>query len=288
MAFFLKLIAAIFYGALFGMTEWLPVSSEVHFFMAQSVLPLVAGEESIPDPAFMTLFLNALRIGACGSAAAVFFNRIWPFTPKKSDARKKAVLRSWAQVSAAPLPLIAALVLVKDRFSGILSSPVTAGVMLIAIGGMMLIANRLARKPEIFSVREISFRSAFLTGCAQMLSVIPGTSRIAPALLAGRMNGMDRISAGEFACFLSIPALLVTAVFQLYGLSVQLTLPAVILLAAGICSCVLMSMFVIHSLLNYLRAGGLRLFGYYRIVLGLMMLIQSLLDMFPEGLELLV
>ena len=287
MAFFLELIKAIAYGILFAVTEWLPVSSEIHFFMAESVLPLAA-DEGVSDPAFMTLFLNTLRLGACVASAAVFFNRIWPFSPKKSPARKKAILRTWAQVFAATLLLILVLVLVKDRFAGLFSSPVTAGVILIIAGAVMLGAGRLVKKPQFFAVKELTFRPAFLTGCAQVLSVIPGTSRVGAALMAGRMNGMDRVSAGEFACFLSIPALLVTAVFKLYGLHVQLTLPAVILLAAGICSCVLMSMFVIHSLLKYLQTGGLRLFGYYRIALGLMILIQSLLGMFPEGLEVLI
>lgn len=284
MTVLIDVLKAIFYGILFGVTEWLPVSSEAHVFMAQSILPI----QTAADSAFMTLFVNVLRIAACLACAAVFFNRIWPFTRRKSDAKKKAILRVWLMVFAASLPLIAVTWLMKDKFHNILSSPLTAGIMLIGIGALMLCSGKFTKKPEQFAVKDVSFKTAVMTGCAQVLSLIPGTSRSAVAMMAGRMSGLDRYTSGEFACFLAIPALLSTAVFKLSGLTIQWSLPVVLLLAAGACSCVLTSMYVIHSLLNYLRTGGVRLFGYYRIVLGLMMLIQSLLDLFPEGLELLV
>ena len=137
---------------------------------------------------------------------------------------------------------------------------------------------------DIFELKEMTLKETGAAGLSQLLAVIPGVSRSGTALIGGRLAGMNRTSAAELMCCLAIPSLLGTGLIKLAGVNVQWNLQIIPVLLAGICGVFFMTLITVRTLIGYLKSGGLHLFGYYRMIAGLVLLILALLGMVPEGL----
>ena len=283
MAYLLELLKALLYGIIFAATEWLPAGSEAHVLMLEGVLPFELYTEPEMNRNFLNLFVPVLQLAAAGSAGALFFRRLWPFSKRKSPERKRAILRVWLLTLIPATLFLTGAVLFLKKAASFISSPAVIAVITILCGAALILGERFVVRPHVFELKEMTLKETGIAGLAQLLSIIPGVSHSGTAILGGRLAGMNRTTAAEFMCCLAIPSLLGTALIKLAGVQVQLSLQAVPLLLAGICGVFLSTVFTVRSLVNYLRSGGLHLFGYYRIIAGLVLLILAVLGVFPEG-----
>ncbi len=280
-----EILKSILYGLIQGITEWLPISSTGHLIMLHSVLPLNIYEDAARNIEFWNMYKIVIQVGSILAVIVLFWNRLWPFTEKKSPVKKKSILRIWGLVLLGSIPMGILGIVLNDFIDSRLSSTLIVGITLIIYGVIILIAELRPRKPVIKEVKEITPVKAYLTGCVEALCLIPGTSRSGAAILGGLMQGMNRTTAVEFSFYLAVPAMLGAAFLKLIRLKIQLSLSGILVLVSGIIMSFFVSLLVVRSLLNYVRNHDMRLFGYYRIVLGLVILILAFLGALPEGLS---
>ena len=283
MELILEILKSLLYGLIQGITEWLPISSTGHLILLHSVLPLNVYEDASFNIAFWNMYKIVIQVGSILAVIVLFSQRLWPFSPKKTETRKKAILRTWKMIFIGSIPLGILGVLLNDIVDSKLSTSLAVGITLIVYGLVILLIERYPRRPTIKEIRSITPGASLMTGCFQALSLIPGTSRSGAAIIGGMLAGMDRPVAAEFSFYLAVPAMLGAALFKLVRLDVQLNLSGLLVLLAGIASAFIVSLFVVRSLLTYVRTNDMRLFGYYRVVLGLIILILYMIGALPEG-----
>ena len=283
MAYLLELLKALLYGALFAVTEWLPVGSEAHIMMLEGVLPFELYPDAELNRSFLSLFVAVMRLAAAGSVFAVFYKRIWPFSKRKSEERRRSILRIWLLTLIPAAVFLLAAVLIGTPIRAKMSSPAVLAGITILCGILLVLSERYIRKPHVFELNEMTLKETGAAGLAQILSVIPGVSRSGTAILGGRFAGMNRTSAAELMCCLAVPSLLGTGLLSLSAVKVPLTLWCIPVFLVGICGVFFMTVFAVRGLLSYLRSGGLALFGYYRVIAGLVLLILALVGAVPEG-----
>lgn len=284
MAYLLELIKALLYGIVFAVTEWLPAGSEAHILMLEEILPFELYPDAEMNQRFLGLLLPVLHLSAAGSAAALFYSRLWPFTKRRSEEKKHALLRIWLLVLIPVSVLLVVYVLCGRTLENRISSPMAIAFITILAGAALILSDRIMKKPHVFELKEMTLKETGAAGLASLPALIPGISRSGTAIIGGRLAGMNRTSAAELMCCLAIPSLLGTGLIKLTAVNVQLNLQAIPVLFAGICGVFFMTLFTVRSLLGYLKTGGLHLFGYYRIIAGLVLLILTLLGAVPKGL----
>jgi len=272
----LELLKAVLFGIVEGITEWLPISSTGHLILLNEFISLDVSD------AFWEMFEVVIQLGAILAVVILYFQKLNPFSRKKSPEQKKSTWTLWAKVIVAILPSAILGLLLDDWFDEHFYNYMTVAAMLIVYGIAYILIERRRQGNHVAlsdDVGEISFKAALTIGFFQALSIIPGTSRSGSTILGGMLIGISRTAAAEFSFFLAIPtmagaSLLKCAKFVLDGATV--TTNEWMILGVGCLVAFLVSLAAIKALVGYVRKHSFSAFGVYRIVLGAAVLVYFL------------
>ena len=272
----LEILKAILFGIVEGITEWLPVSSTGHMILLDEFVKLKVSRE------FYSMFEVVIQLGAIGAVILLFFHKLNPLSPRKAPEQKKATWMLWFKVVAAVLPSAVIGLLLDDWMDAHLYNYVVVAITLILYGVAFLFAERYnsSRQVRVKSVHGIDLKTALLIGCFQCLSLIPGTSRSGATILGAILLGVGRSAGAEFSFFLAIPTMLGASALKLlkFVLSgVPVTGLEISVLLVGAVVSFLVSLLVIRGLMDYVRKHSFSVFGYYRIALGVAVLLYFLI-----------
>lgn len=263
----IELLKAVLFGIVEGITEWLPVSSTGHMILLDEFIKLKV------SPEFYEMFQVVIQLGAIAAVLVLFFHKLNPFSEKKNRKQKHNTWVLWIKVVVAVLPSAVLGLLLDDWMDAHLYNYVVVAIMLILYGVAFLFVERINenREAKITSVNKIDYRTALLIGAFQCLSLIPGTSRSGATILGAILLGVSRSAGAEFSFFLAIPTMLGASLlkvlkFMLEG--VKATGGELLILLVGTVVSFLVSMLVIQGLMDYVRKRNFAAFGFYRIVLG--------------------
>ena len=250
-----------------GITEWLPVSSTGHLILLGELCPLEV------SPAFSEMFDVVIQLGAILAVIVLFFRKLNPFAPSKSPLEKKSTWGLWFRVCVAVIPSAVVGVLLDDWLDEHLYNYVTVAVALVVYGILFILIEKFkpADKATVTDVSSISYKLAFLIGAFQMLALIPGTSRSGSTILGAMLLGCTRGAAAEFSFFMAIPTMLgasLLKVVKLFAEGVTVTALEWGILAVGCVSAFLVSLAAIKFLMDFVKKHSFASFGWYRIVLG--------------------
>ena len=267
MTIFLELLKSLLYGIVEGITEWLPVSSTGHLILLGELCPLNV------SPAFSEMFDVVIQLGAILAVIVLFFRKLNPFAPSKSALEKKGTWGLWLRVCVAVIPSAAVGVLLDDWLDEHLYNYITVAVALVVYGILFILIERFkpADKASVTAVEGINYKLAFLIGVFQMLALIPGTSRSGSTILGAMLLGCSRAAAAEFSFFMAIPTMLgasLLKVVKLFAEGVTVTALEWGILAVGCVTAFLVSLAAIKFLMDFVKKHSFASFGWYRIVLG--------------------
>ncbi|MBQ9196320.1 MAG: undecaprenyl-diphosphate phosphatase [Clostridia bacterium] len=264
-----NLLKSALMGLVQGITEWLPVSSGGHLLILNALLPLKGITED-----FWNLYDVVIQLGSILAVVVLYFRRLNPFAPSKSPAEKRDTWSLWFKIIVAVIPSGIVGVLLNDWIEARLNGAVTVAVALIVYGVIFLLLDRLEggkHARRIGSIQGVSYKTAFLIGCFQVLALIPGTSRSGSTIIGALLLGLGRTAAVEFSFFMAIPtmagaSLLKCVKFVMNGGAMTGSEAAI--LAVGFVMAFAVSIVAIRALVNYIRTHSFRVFGIYRIILG--------------------
>ena len=268
----IEILKAILFGIVEGITEWLPISSTGHLILLDEFVKLDVSKE------FKSMFDVVIQLGAILAVVVLFFHKLNPFSPQKDRAQKKRTWDLWFKVVAAVIPSAVIGLLLDDWMDEHLYNYNVVAITLILYGVAFIYVERRNRgkAPAIKRTAEIDYRTAILIGCFQCLSLIPGTSRSGSTILGGILLGVSRSAASEFSFFLAIPTMLGASALKLVKYLLEGLIPTGMEIGVLLTGCVvsfLVSLFVIRSLMEYVRKHNFSAFGVYRIVLGALVLL---------------
>lgn len=294
---FIEIIKAIFYGIVEGITEWLPVSSTGHLILFERFWNFASNQD------FIEMFRVVIQLGAIVSVLVIFFKKIWPFGLKAEGKDKPLVLgvslkwdlfMLWLKIAVACLPAVFYGVLFDDAVTEFLGTYIgtttipyeflVVVLMLIIVGILFIIIENKNKNriPKTESVLDITFRDAFLIGVFQLVAaMLPGTSRSGATILGALLLGVTRAAAAEFTFYLAIPVMFGASLLKGYkffekGISVTTTEWAV--LVVGLAVAFVVSMFAIRFLMNFVKKHDFKVFGWYRIALGAILLVYFIFN----------
>ena len=273
---FIEALKVIFLGIVEGITEWLPVSSTGHMLLVDEFLKIKIGPNA---DEFSRVFIDVIQLGAILAVVFFFFSKLCPIKFIKSDGKSKMTIEKdivsmWIKVIIACVPGVIATVICKFIFDldKYLEIPFVIAAALIVYGiAFIIIENRnKKRTPKIESVSEITYKHALMIGLFQVLSIIPGTSRSGSTIIGSLIIGISRKAAAEFTFFLAVPVMFGLSALKLlkYILEFGFGFADFALLGFGMLVAFAVSLFVIKFLISYIRKHDFKVFGWYRIVLG--------------------
>ena len=271
----LEILKAILFGIVEGITEWLPISSTGHLILLDELVKLKVSE------AFYEMFQVVIQLGAIGAVIVLFFHKLNPFSPKKDEKKKMQTWQLWFKVVAAVLPSAVIGLLLDDWMDAHLYNYIVVAITLIVYGVAFLFVENLRKKDrEIRSVHAIDLKTAILIGAFQCLSLIPGTSRSGSTILGGILLGVSRSAASEFSFFLAIPTMLGASALKLLKFLLEGATATGLEIGVLITGCLvsfLVSLLVIKGLMAYVKRHDFKVFGVYRIVLGILVIVYNLI-----------
>ena len=264
---FIAFLKAVLLGIVEGVTEFLPISSTGHMILVDEFLKLSDND------LFADSFTVFIQTGATLAVILLFRRELWPFSGTTEERNHKWLL--WMKVGVAFLPAAAAGFLFHDAIKENLFNPVTVAAALIFYGVVLILFEKKhgMKSGAVQTVTGITFRTALFIGLFQCLALIPGTSRSTATILGGMLLGLDRRIAAEFSFFLAIPTLMVAGAYELLSAGASFTGEEYLLLAAGFTVSFIVAAGVIKWLMNYLRKHSFIPFGWYRIILGVIVLV---------------
>ena len=268
----IEILKAILFGIVEGVTEWLPVSSTGHMILLDEFVHLQV------SPEFYEMFQVVIQLGAILAVILLFFHKLNPLSPKKDKQQKVDTWQLWFKVVVAVLPSAVIGLLLDDWMDTHLYNYIVVAITLILYGVAFIFMEKrnTSRSSKIEDVYAIDYRTAILIGAFQCLSLIPGTSRSGATILGALVLGVARPAGAEFSFFLAIPTMLGASALKLLKFllsGVSATGLEITLLAVGCVVSLVVSLLVIKGLMEYVRKHSFRVFGFYRIVLGILVLI---------------
>lgn len=276
MQLFLEILKSILYGVIEGITEWLPISSTGHMILAEQVLQFQFSEE------FMAMFRVVIQLGAILAVVVLYFGKLWPFCAdngRDSGVTKHLrwpVVWMWFKIIVACLPAAVLGFLLDDWLDEHLYNSICVAIMLIVYGVAFILIERRPRVPTTTKLSRISYKQALLVGAWQVLAMIPGTSRSGSTILGGMLCGMSRPCASQFTFFLAIPVMAGASGLKLVKFLVEgntFTAAEVTVLLVGCLVAFLVSIAAIRFLMDYVKKHTFTVFGWYRIALGVVVLV---------------
>ena len=266
----IELLKSVFFGIVEGITEWLPISSTGHLIILEKFIHL-----NFPTEGFWDFYLVAIQLGAILAVVVLFWNRIFPFSFSKKKEEpfvKTPILILWGKILIACIPAAIVGVLFDDALNALFYNPLTVSIALIVFGVLFLVVERVRAEkglvPRVLRVEDITVRDALLIGCFQLIAaVFPGTSRSGATILGGLLIGLSRTVAAEFTFYLAIPVIKGGLAF---------TGAEWLSLGVGALTAFAVSMVCIRFLMGYIKKHDFRVFGWYRIALGALVLVLGL------------
>lgn len=267
----IEVIKAILFGIVEGITEWLPISSTGHMILLEQFVKLNV------TPEFWKMFLVVIQLGAILAVVVLYFNKLNPFSPKKSKEQKKDIWILWAKVLVACVPAAIIGLLFEDIIDKFLDNPFIVAIMLIIYGIAFIIIESRNKKVNITELKDLTYRTAAIIGVFQLLALIPGTSRSGATILGGILIGTSREIAAEFTFFLAIPVMFGASLLKLLKFGLVFTSQELIILIVGLITAFIISILAIKFLMNYIKKNDFKAFGWYRIVLGIIVLVYFMM-----------
>ena len=272
----LEILKAILFGIVEGITEWLPISSTGHMILLNELVPLGVSDE------FYSMFEVVIQLGAIMAVVVLFWQKIWPFQWKDrtKPVIKKDIFLMWFQIVAACIPAAVVGLLFDDVLEKYLYNYVVVALALIVFGVAFIVVENRNRgmRPAVTSLRQMTYKTALIIGLFQLIAaVFPGTSRSGATIVGALMIGVSRTVAAEFTFFLAIPVMLGASLLKLVKYGFAFTGQEVWILLTGMLVAFVVSLFVLKFLMDYIKKHDFKVFGYYRIALGALVLLFFLI-----------
>lgn len=270
----LDVIKVIILGIVEGITEWLPVSSTGHLILVGNVL-----KPSMSD-AFMEMFDVVIQLGAIMAVVVLYFHKLNPFSPRKSHKQKRLTWQMWIKVLIGSVPAGIVGILFNDILDEIFYKPLPVAIMLIVYGVLFIIVEKhnAGKKPSVTKISQLSVQMLLWIGFFQMLALIPGTSRSGATIVGALLIGVSREVAAEFTFFLAIPAMFGASLLKLIKFGFHFTGAEFGLLMLGCIVSFGLSVVAIKFLMGYIKQHDFKVFGYYRIVLGALIILWTIIQ----------
>jgi len=276
-----NIIKSILFGIVEGITEWLPISSTGHMILLEEFVKMDVSES------FWNLFLVVIQLGAIMAVVVLFWNKIWPFALTKKQRKgngtgimsfvKMDIMTLWFKILVACVPAAIVGVLFDDTLDALFYNSICVSLALIVFGiAFIIIENRNKRnkvKSRINKLQDITYKTAAIIGLFQLIAAIfPGTSRSGATIVGALLIGVSRTVAAEFTFFLAIPVMFGASLLKLLKFGLAFTTTELLILVVGMISAFIISVLVIRFLMGYIKKHDFKIFGWYRIVLGILVL----------------
>ena len=265
---FAEIFKTIILGVVEGLTEWLPISSTGHMILVDEFIKLDVSKN------FMDMFLVVIQLGAILAVVAMNFNRLNPFSPYKSRYERKETFQLWYKVILACIPAAVIGLAFNDFMEeNFMTAPVVAGA-LIFYGIIFIVVENFNRyrTPRIRSLEQLDYKTALIIGIFQVLSLVPGTSRSGSTIIGGIIFGTSRVVAAEFTFFLAIPVMFGASLLKIMKFGFNFSSSELVILFVGMVTAFIVSILSITFLLRYIKKNDFTAFGWYRIILGIIVL----------------
>ena len=263
----IEILKAVLLGIVQGITEWLPVSSTGHMILVDEFVKLNF------SPTFISTFLVVIQFGSILAVLLIFFKKLNPFDSSKSKIEKKETLSLWAKVIVAVIPSGIIGVLFEEDIDRLFFNSTTVALALIIYGVIMIVIENRDKKPAVSDFSEVSYKLALGIGLFQCLALIPGTSRSGSTIIGATLLGASRYVAAEFSFFLAIPTMLGASLLKLVKTGFAFSGFEWLVLGVGSVVAFVVSVIVIKFFMDYIKKHDFKAFGYYRIVLGIIVLL---------------
>ena len=265
------IIKSVIFGIVEGITEWLPISSTGHMLLVDEFITLDASDS------FKDMFFVIIQLGAILAVVTIFWNKMWPFQmkDKTQSVFKKDTWSMWFKTVVACIPGAVVTLLFDDFIEAHLHTAVVISIALIFYGiAFIVIENwNKTRTPKVETLNDITYKTAFFIGMFQVLSIIPGTSRSGATIIGALLLGVSRVAAAEFTFFLAVPVMFGLSALKLIKFGLSFTGAELAILIIGCVVAYLVSIVVIKFLMGYIKKHDFKIFGWYRIVLGVIVLL---------------
>ncbi len=264
----LEFLKVIFLGIVEGITEWLPISSTGHMILVEEFMELQV------SPEFMEMFRVVIQLGAILAVVLLYFPKLWPFCSPKNGWIRKDTWSLWFKVLVAVFPAAVIGIPFDDTLDAMFYNYQTVAVTLIVYGILFIVVENYNKKrnPRVTSLSEITYSLAIGIGIFQVLSLIPGTSRSGSTILGAILLGASRGIAAEFSFFLGIPVMFGASLLKLVKFGFAFSSAELLLLLVGMVTAFFVSILAIKFLMGYIKKNDFKPFGYYRIILGVLVL----------------
>lgn len=267
---FIELCKAIVLGIIQGITEWLPISSTGHLILFDKIWPMTS------SPEFFEVFKVVIQFGSIIAVLLLYFHKLNPFSSRKSRSEKRETFELWKKVVVGCIPIVIVGLPLDMILEDYLSGEFVIAATLILYGIAFIAIENRHHTPSMKSLEQLTYKAAFLIGCFQVLAAVPGTSRSGATILGAVLLGCSRYVASEFSFFLAVPVMAGASGLKLlkYFLNVGMFSGTEwILLLIGTFVSFVVSVFAIRMLLTYIRKHDFKIFGVYRIILGIIVLV---------------
>lgn len=265
----MEIIKAILFGIVEGITEWLPISSTGHMILLNEFVTLNVSAE------FWEMFLVVIQLGAILAVVLLYWNKIFPFHFKEKPVVRKDIFVLWFKILVACIPAAVVGLAFDDVFDALFYNPWCVAIALIVFGVAFIVIENHNKntKPKITQLSQITYKTALIIGVFQLLAAIfPGTSRSGATIVGALLIGVSRTVAAEFTFFLAIPVMLGASLLKLVKFGFNFTGPEAVILLVGMVVAFVVSIVVIRFLMGYIKKHDFKVFGWYRIVLGIAVL----------------
>lgn len=276
----IELIKSLILGIVEGITEWLPISSTGHLILVDEFLKLDQSDD------FKKMFDVVIQLGAIMAVVVIFWHKLWPFGkkdnshPLKNEGAgayiKTDIFQMWFKVLAACIPAAVVGLLFDDWIDEHLYNPWTVAIALIVFGIAFIIVENWNknRKPQVTSIDQLTYKAALIIGTFQLLAAIfPGTSRSGATIVGALLIGISRTVAAEFTFYLAVPVMFGASLLKLYKFGLDFSGTELAVLAVGMITAFVVSIFVIKFLMDYIKKHDFKVFGWYRIILGALVIL---------------
>lgn len=265
---FIELLKTIFLGIIQGITEWLPISSTGHMILADEFIKLNVTAQ------FKEMFFVVIQFGSILAVVVLYFHKLNPFSPKKTKVEKVDTISLWLKVLVACVPAAIIGLLFDTKLDELFYNYQTVSITLILYGVLFIILETRNKRtaPKVTDLKALTYKMALIIGAFQVLALIPGTSRSGATILGAILIGTSRFVAAEFSFFLAVPAMLGASALKLIKFGFDFTAQEYIILLTGMAVAFIVSIVAIKFLMGYIKKHDFKAFGYYRIILGLLVL----------------
>lgn len=271
----IEILKSVLFGIVQGITEWLPISSTGHMILLNEFVTLEV------SPGFWEMFKVVIQFGSILAVVLVFWNRLFPFDLKEKPIIKKDIIIMWLKVVVGCIPAGLLVVFGLDEVcDALFQNYMTVAIMLIVVGVLFILIenNNKNKEAKITDISQITFKTAFIIGIFQLIAaVFPGTSRSGSTIVGSLLLGVSRTTAAEFTFFLAVPTMLGASLLKLLKFGFAFTGMEMAILLVGMAVAFVVSVVVIRFLMDFVKKHDFKVFGWYRIVLGIVVIAYFML-----------